>query len=51
MEEHKADCGGDTDKRILMRKILSGELSEDKLKKYLSQLPDVSSCAEEIVIE
>jgi hypothetical protein len=50
-EERTTDCGADNDKRILMRKILNGEISEKKLEKYLSELPDVSSCAEEIIIE
>ncbi len=51
MEERPADCGGDYDKRILMRKLISGEISEEKVKKYLEELPDVSSCAEEIIVE
>jgi hypothetical protein len=51
MEQHMADCEGDYDKRILMRKVLNGEISEEKLKTYLAELPDVSSCAEEITIE
>jgi hypothetical protein len=51
MEEHSADCGGDYDKRILTRKLLNGEISEEKVKIYLAELPDVSSCAEEIVVE
>jgi len=51
MDKRKVDCGGDNDKRILMRKLISGELSEEKLEKYLSELPDVSSCADEIIIE
>jgi hypothetical protein len=51
MEEHLTDCKSDNDKRILMRKILNGEISEEKLEMYLAELPDVSSCAEEITIE
>jgi hypothetical protein len=51
VEELTADCGGDNDKRILMRKILNGEISKKKLERYISELPDVSSCAEEVVIE
>jgi len=51
MEKYLTDCEGDYDKRILVRKILNGEISEEKLERYLSELPDVSSCAEEIMIE
>jgi len=51
MEKRAVDCSDDNDKRILTRKILSGEISEEKLKKYLSELPDVSECAEEIIVE
>jgi len=41
---------GNTDKRILEKKILAGELPEDTLREYLSSLPDVSSNAEEISV-
>jgi|WetSurMetagenome_2_1015567.scaffolds.fasta_scaffold2328553_1 hypothetical protein len=41
----------DGDKRMIMRSMINGEISEEKLKKYLLDLPDVSSNAEEIVIE
>lgn len=51
MEQHRADCESDYDKRMLMRKLLNGEMSEEKLERYLAELPDVSSCAEEITIE
>jgi hypothetical protein len=51
MEQRRADCESDYDKRILMRKLLNREMSEEKLEKYLAELPDVSSCAEEITIE
>ena len=51
MEERLTDCGGDYDKRILMRKLLSGEISEENVEMYLQELPDVSSCAEEMVVE
>lgn len=51
MAEHPADCGGDYDKRVLMRKLLNGEISEESMEKYLQDLPDVSSRAEEMVVE
>ncbi|HPL63870.1 MAG: hypothetical protein PHG91_00125 [Syntrophales bacterium] len=39
---------GETDKRIIEKKIMGGELSEEDLRKYLRDLPDVSEYAEEI---
>lgn len=38
-----------TDRRIISRKLLSGEISEKELQSLLKKLPDVSECvAEEI---
>lgn len=51
MEENKFDCEGETDKRILMRMLLEGEITEEHLQAYLAELPDVASCADEIIIE
>jgi hypothetical protein len=51
MEERLTGCGGDYDKRILTRKLLNGEISEENVEMYLQKLPDVSSCAEEMVVE
>lgn len=51
MEEKYAGCEGEVDKRIITKKLLDGEISEEKLQAYLSSLPDVSSCAEEISLE
>ena len=51
MEESKFGCEGETDKRILTRMLLDGEITEEHLQAYLSELPDVSSCADEIIIE
>lgn len=51
MEEHLTDCGGDSDKRILKRKIGNGEISEENLERYLAELPDLSACAEEMIVE
>jgi hypothetical protein len=51
MEENLPECAGDYDKRIIMRKLYSGEITEEKLQIYLAELPDVSSCAEEVLVE
>jgi hypothetical protein len=49
----KKQCGyeGETDKRILTKKLLDGEITEEHLKTYLAELPDVASCADEMIIE
>ena len=51
MEKRESGCRGETDRRIITKMLLDGEITEELLKKYLADLPDVSSCAEEIVIE
>lgn len=51
MEERMSDCEVDYDRRILARKIFKGEISEENMKKYLAELPDLSTCSEEMVIE
>jgi len=51
MEEKKFGYEGETDKRILMKMLLEGEITEEHLKPYLADLPDVSSSADEIIIE
>ena len=53
MEEHMIDCEEDFDydRRILMRKLSAGLISEENVKKYFAELPDLSSCAEEMIIE
>jgi len=51
MKERKSGCEGETDKRILTRMLLDGEITEKDLQSYLKALPDVSSCADEIEIE
>lgn len=38
----------DLDKRIISRKILSGETSEKELQSFLKKLPDVAENAEEV---
>jgi len=51
MKDKYVGCEGETDKRIITKKLLDGEISEEKLQKYLSGLPDVSSCADEVTVE
>jgi hypothetical protein len=51
MEEKKYGYEGETDKRILMRMLLEGEITEEHLQAYLAELPDLSSSADEMIIE
>ncbi len=51
MKERRSGCEGETDKRILRWMLLEGEIEEKDLQAYLKDLPDVSSCADEIEIE
>lgn len=51
MEEKKFGYEGETDKRILMKMLLVGDITEEHLQAYLADLPDVSSSADEIIIE
>ncbi len=39
------------DRRIISRKLLTGELSEKDLASLLKKLPDVSENAEEIAVQ
>ncbi len=39
---------GTPDKRLVHRRMLKGEVTEDDLREFLSDLPDVSENAEEI---
>lgn len=39
------------DKRMIQRKLLSGELKEEDLEEYLASLPDLSEYAEEVELE
>ncbi len=41
---------GNPDKRIIQKRILSGEITEETLKDYLNSLPDASYNAEEITV-
>lgn len=51
MEKKQFSCEGETDKRIITKMLLDGEITEDNLQAYLEKLPDVSSCADEIIVE
>jgi hypothetical protein len=51
MKEKRSGCAGETDKRILRRMLIEGEIKEKDLQAYLKELPDMSSCADEIEIE
>ena len=51
MKEKRSGCEGETDKRIIGRMLREGEIKERDLQAYLKELPDVSSCADEIEIE
>jgi hypothetical protein len=41
----------DLDKRILSRKLLSGDVSEKDLQALLKKIPDVAENAEEVSLE
>jgi hypothetical protein len=41
----------DLDKRILSRKLLSGDISEKDLRALLKKIPDVAENAEEVSLE
>jgi hypothetical protein len=51
MPEKQCGYEGETDKRILTKRLLDGEITDEHLKTYLAELPDVASCAEEMIIE
>jgi hypothetical protein len=51
MKNKQCDYEGETDKRILTRRLLDGEITEEHLQTYLAELPDVASCADEMIIE
>ncbi len=39
------------DKRVIEKKLRTGDITEEQLNEYLDKLPDVSDNAEEFVIE
>ncbi len=51
MKKKKEIYDGDLDKRIIEKKLLTGQLTERELEDYLKSLPDLSSVAEELKIE
>ncbi|MGO9137627.1 MAG: hypothetical protein ACLP9S_19325 [Syntrophales bacterium] len=51
MKEKRSGCEGETDRRILTKMLLDGEITEKDLQSYLKELPDMSDCADEIEIE
>lgn len=51
MKKKKVMYKGETDKRIIEKKLMGGEISEKELESYLKELPDLANNAEEIVIE
>jgi hypothetical protein len=50
MNKKQINYAGNPDKRIIQRRILNGEITEDNLKDYFNSLPDVSYNAEEMAI-
>jgi len=41
---------GNPDKRIIQRRILNGEITEEHMKDYFNSLPDVSDNAEKTTV-
>ncbi|MDQ5984490.1 MAG: hypothetical protein CSYNP_00185 [Syntrophus sp. SKADARSKE-3] len=50
MNKKQVQYTGNPDKRIIQRRILNGEITEENLKDYFNSLPDVSYNAEEMSI-
>ncbi|MDD5713076.1 MAG: hypothetical protein PHY31_10035 [Smithellaceae bacterium] len=50
MEKKKSDCKGERDRRIIAQKILRGEIAEDDLNDFLSDLPDCADNADTISV-
>ncbi|MDO9529305.1 MAG: hypothetical protein Q7J27_09110 [Syntrophales bacterium] len=50
MSKKKTGYNGSLDKRIIEKQLSKGTISEENLKKYLAQLPDVSDNVKEVVI-
>jgi hypothetical protein len=50
MDKARTKTIGETDKRILQRKLLSGEIAPKSLKAYFASLPDAADNAKEVVI-
>lgn len=50
MNKKQTQYEGNPDKRIIQRRILTGDIAEEDLKGYQASLPDVSENAEEITV-
>jgi hypothetical protein len=51
MAKEQTNIGEERDRRIIERKLLRCQITEKELKKFLIKLPDVSTNAEQVVIE
>jgi|GEM_PF-466504 len=51
MDKNRTANIGETDRRILQRRILSGEITRESLEGYLKSLPDASENAQEVSIQ
>ena len=51
MSKKKVGYDGNTDKRIIEKKLSKGTISEKDFEGYLAQLPDLSDNTEEIIID
>ena len=51
MKKKHNEYNGNTDKRIIEKKLSKRTTSDKDLEGYLAQLPDVSDNAEEIIID
>lgn len=51
MDKNRTANIGETDSRILQRRILSGEITRESLEGYLKSLPDASENAQEVPIQ
>jgi hypothetical protein len=51
MVKDQTGIRGDTDRRIIDRKLMHCQITDKELKKYLTKLPDLSANAEQVIIE
>lgn len=51
MVKEQTGIKGETDRRIIDRKLLLCQITDKELKKYLTKLPDLSANAEQVIIE
>lgn len=50
MNKKQTQYEGNPDKRIIQRRILTGDIKEEDLQGYLTNLPDAAENAEEITV-